>query len=464
MTTVRWVDRVVGCAMKRLSVARRPALSASRADAGFTIVEVMVAMLVFVVVSTATITILINGLKTIRENSDRVQAATIARSQVENLRAQGTSRIALGLSEGAPTGTDPAFSVRTTANWVGLDQAASACVAAEPGQAYMRVRVEVSTETLNAPQVIDTVIQPDSTQSSSGKGAAAISVINQVGAPVSDITIQLADPSHAENVRTYITGGDGCIYVPDLLPTATLSVTVSFSGSPQHVASTPTGTQQPVQITEGGLARPTFQYAPAAGIVFAGQDQEYPLPSAMPVSWQVSSTGEAVRSSTLGSVVSGLWPATGGFTAWAGTCSDADPSAASATRQAFGLVGGGSTTAAIASGPVRLRGLPADTPVTARYAGPDAACTVPDINLGRSNDKGILKVGLPYGLWRFLAEEENIRLEFPLVPAADGTPPAPVTVVFPLADLDNPSPSPSPSGSGSPSAEPSFEPSGEALP
>lgn len=445
--------------MGRLRLVRRPASArpaGAGPDPGFTIVEVMVAMLVFVVISTATITILINGLKTIRENSDRVLAATIARSQIEHLRAEGTSAITIGLTEGGPVGTDPAFVVRTTANWVGLDQTASACDAAEPGQAYMRVSVEVSTETLQTPQVVDTVIQPDATQSSSGLGAAAISVIDQVGEPVANITISLTDVGHPENVRTYITGGDGCIYLPDLAPSATLIATVSFAGSPQYVSSTPTGTQQSVLVTEGGVARPTFEYAPVAGIVFAGQDQEFPLPSGIAVSWQGTATGASIQSSSLGSAITGLWPETGGFTAWAGTCADADPSSVSATRQGFGFVAGGTTTASLSSGPVRLRGLPADTVVTARYVGPDAACTMPDLNLGRSNDKGILKVGLPYGDWRFFAEDQNRRLDVPLVPAPDGTPPAPVTVAFTLADLDNPSPSPSP--------EPSFVPSGEPTP
>jgi prepilin-type N-terminal cleavage/methylation domain-containing protein len=447
---------------------RARAASPARRDPGFTIVEVMVAMLIFVIVSTATISILITGLQTIRENSDRVLAATIARSHVEDLRARGTSAITIGLTEEAPDGTDPDFVVRTTANWVGFDQTASACAAAEPGQAYLRVRVEVTSPTLTAPQVLDTVIQPDATQTPSGTGAAAISVIDQVGEPVSDVTIALADAAHPQNVRTYVTGVDGCIYLPDLVPTANLAVTVSHAGPPPHVPSTPTGTQQTVQITEGGLARPTFSYAPAASIVFAGRDEEFPLPGDLPVSWQINSTGEAVQESALGATVTGLWPETGGFTAWAGTCSDADPAALSATRQAFGLVGGGSTTARLASGPVRLRGLPADTPVTAEYVGPDGACALTSIALGRSNDKGILKVGLPYGDWRFVAEDETVRLDEPLVPAADGTPPEPVTVAFTLADLDNPSPSPSPSEgpseSPSESGEASPEPSEEASP
>ncbi len=130
-------------------------------------------------------------------------------------------------------------------------------------------------------------------------------------------------------------------------------------------------------------------------------------------------------------------------------------------RQAFALTAGSATVAALASAPVRLRGLPADTPVTARYVGPDAACSTAPVDLGRSNDKGILKVGLPYGDWEFTAETETVQLENPLLPGPEGQPPDPVTVSFTLADLDNPSPSPSPEPSGSPSAEPSFEPSDE---
>ena len=91
---------------------------------------------------------------------------------------------------------------------------------------------------------------------------------------------------------------------------------------------------------------------------------------------------------------------------------------------------------------MRLRGLPDDTVVTARYVGPDAGCATTTVDLGRSNNKGILKVGLPYGDWEFTAKTETVQLDEPLVPGPDGLPPEPLTVNFTLADLDNPSPSP----------------------
>ena len=73
---------------------------------------------------------------------------------------------------------------------------------------------------------------------------------------------------------------------------------------------------------------------------------------------------------------------------------------------------------------------------------------------GRSNDKGILRVGLPNGDWTFTALTETQGLEAPLAPPAAGAE-EPITVVnFTLANLDA-SPSPSPSGSVSPSAVPS---------
>ena len=128
-----------------------------RPDAGFTLIEVLVALGIFIAVSAATITILLMALATVRENSDRVLAANVARSHVEQLKVLGSSNISIGLSESVDSG----FTVRTTTNWIGVDQKVSACSASEPGQDYLRVNVEVSGRTLGAAQVIDAVINSD---------------------------------------------------------------------------------------------------------------------------------------------------------------------------------------------------------------------------------------------------------------------------------------------------------------
>jgi prepilin-type N-terminal cleavage/methylation domain-containing protein len=421
-----------------------------RGDAGFTLVEVIVALVVFVIISGATITILIEALKTVKQNSDRVMAANIARSQIEELRAMGPSRITLGLTLTRPAGTDAAFVVRTTSNWTGIDQDASACDEANPGQNYLRVHVEVSTPTLPSPEVLDTILQPDS-ETAIASGLATVSVHDQDGLPVSDVVVTATDASHSENNFLLTTGSDGCLFVRGLTPGGIMTVTVARSG---YVSSTPTGTVDQISIVTGTVAPADFLLAPAAGLTFTRGSSDYPVPAAIPVSWQLSPTGAPIEAAVWDTPINGLWPTPGLFTAWAGSCSDADPGASSAPRQSFAFAPGGMVTATISSAPLLVRGLAASQTVTAHYVGADAGCAIGTVSLGVSDTMGRLKVGLPYGDWEFTAGGQTQQLSGPLAPAADGSAPARTVVNFTLADLDHASPTPTPTVTPTPTPTP----------
>jgi prepilin-type N-terminal cleavage/methylation domain-containing protein len=434
---------------------RRP-IADRRADDGFTLVEVMVALVLFVALSTATVTILIQAMRTVRENSQRVIAANVARSQLEYLRRLGTNGITLGLTTTAAPGISSDYQVRSTAQWVGLGQQSSACSAAQPGQAYVRVTVDVTSPDLAAPVTVNSIIAPSTAVSSSGTGAAAISVIDQIGAPVSDVVVRGVDTTHPTNAFTYTTGDDGCIFVPGLTPSASLVVTISRSGAPPFVSMTPTGTSQTVAISASSLAKPTFYFAQSSGITFDGDRPEYPLVTGFPVSWKLNETGASVQAGTIGQSVSGQWPSTAGFTAWAGDCADADPEVYASTRQTFGFVPGTDTGVVLDVRPVKLRGITADTAVTATHVGGGAGCTSTPLPLGRTDSKGILKVGLPNGTWQITAGPQSQQIG-PLAPGGED----PTTVVnFTLANLDAPSPSPTPteSSTASPSPSPTVTP------
>lgn len=443
--TLRWSSELKGLVgrLSRRCRVRAPVAFRAGGDDGFTLVEVIAAMAIFVLVSTATVSILILALRTVRENSDRVRAANIAQSQVDQLRFLGAELIPEGLSLGGPIGTDPAFTVRTTANWVGLSQSVSACVAAQPGQSYVRVHVEVSSANLTGPQVIDTVVVPDSGATSDGTGGATVAVVDQLGAPVSDVAVRGLDAMKPTNAFTLTTGTDGCLFLPGLAPTGSLLVSVSRSG---FVSSTPTGTAQTLLVTAGSVTRSTFELAEQSSISFASSVETHPLPPLIPVSWQVNTTGAAVTTATAGAAVSSLWPNTNGFSAWAGSCTDANPTGYGVAHQSFAFIAGQTTTAALAVAPVKLRGLPADAPVTALYAGNDPACAGQSFAIGRSDAVGVLRAALPYGNWRFQTPGQAQALLAPLIPPLEATPPAEVIVNFTLAELDNPTPAPSPSG------------------
>lgn len=429
--------------------------SGMRSDGGFTLVEVLVAMVIFVIVSTAAITLIIRTLQVVRGNSDRILAANIARSQIEELRAKGTARIPIGQSTGGIAGTSKDFTVTTTANWVGIGQTESSCAAANPGQDFLRVTVEVSGKNVTVPQVADAVVFPDAAVESGATGAVAISVVDQVGNPVNGVTVTATDQMHPTNNFSLVSGVDGCLFVPLLTPSSSLAVAVARDG---FVPSTPTGASSTMAVVKQAVERKTFHYAAASGVSFASLDRDYPLPSKIPVSWQLNATGNPVLPTTLDARISGLWPLPTGFTAWAGGCADADPQASSAQRQSFAFTAGATTAAELASAPIFLRGLEANVPITAHYAGADAACSPADIVIGRTDSLGQFKVGMPFGDWDFTASGETVSPTTPLTPASAAT--GPLRLDFTKANLDGlgPTPSPSPTTSGLSTAAPTATP------
>jgi prepilin-type N-terminal cleavage/methylation domain-containing protein len=446
--------------MSRLRTLRRwVARAHARPEAGFTLVELLAAVFIFAAISTATVTIIITALRTIDANNERVLAANVARSQVEYLRLQGASNIQPGLSTEAPPGTRPDYLVETSAEWVGLGQTASACEAAQPGQAYLRVRVAVTSPELDGPAVIDTIITPETALATEGTGAVAISVDDQYGDPVSGVQVVALDAAHPENSFTYVTGADGCLYVPQLTAPSTLNVTISKDG---YVSSTPTGTQATVQLDPESLSKPTFLYAPSAGIEWTGALAEYPVPSGMPVTWSINQTGSPTLVGAVGTTVTGLWPTTSGFTAWAGDCTDADPQEYAALRPSFNLVGGEARRTELDLRPVRLRKLTPGAEVTVEHVGGGAGCTTTPFAAGTANDDGVLRVGLPNGSWSFTVTDgelsETIALPEPLAPPAEGQEEQVTIVPFTVFEPE-PEPTETPTEFPTESPTPSPEPS-----
>jgi prepilin-type N-terminal cleavage/methylation domain-containing protein len=434
-----------------------PSASRSRSDGGFTLVEVLAAMVVFVIISTATVTIVIQGLRLLRENSDRGIAANIARDELDYWKSLGTAGINPGLTVGAHSAAvSDDFIVRTTAAWVGFNQSQGACAASTPGKDYMRVTVQVSSSNISDAQTLDTIITPPANAAAPSLGSARIFVRDRDDQPVSDVIVA------GFPAGDLVTGAEGCIFLPNLTP-ATLTITVSKSG---YVPKDSGGQTQSAVITAANLTEKTFSFAAASSIAFSSANPDYSLPSVMPVMWKLNATGAVAAKSTVATVITNRWPLTTGFTSWAGSCSDADPLVYSGSPQSFVFTSGATTSAALNTALVKIRGLPKDTMVTANYTGPDGACGQAPVQLGKSNDLGILKVGLPYGKWSFIGGGQTQPLATPLAPPVAGSPATPVVVNFTLADLDNPSPSPTPTGTGtaSPTATPTATPTPTVTP
>ena len=403
---------------------------ARRGDAGFGLTELLVAMFLFAGVSTAAVSAMIASLQTIHENNQRVQSANVARTQVQALRAMDVESIPLGLSTSLaiPVGVPDGTTIETTAEWVGLGQAASACRDASPGQAYLRVHVEATRPGDSTTSRIDTILTPRNRPSDPGTGAVTIEVIDQNGEPVGNVQIASGDVAHPENRFLYTTGADGCLFIPGLTAPAMLEL---IAERPGFVSSTPTGGQDAVQLDPDTLSRSTFRLAAAASILFDSALPDYPLPSGLPVIWQVNETGATVQSSLVGDTVTDQWPTTSGFTAWLGDCSDADPQVHGRQRQSFDLRAGETTRALLGAQPIELTGLADGVEVSVRHVGSD--CSDGPFALGAANAKGKLRGALPFGSWVFTATDGTITEDSQptlLMPPGQGQPVSVAQVEF----------------------------------
>lgn len=431
------------------------------ADDGFTIVELMVAIGVFLIASTASITLIITASAVIRENADRVYAANLANSEIDRMRDLGPSAITIGQVTTEHTSSQGTFTVSTTSNWVGLNQVADSCSTATPGQAYMRVHVEVVGEGLGAPQVSDTLVAPPDDAPAAAVGAVAVKVVDALDEPVSGVTVAGRDLVGGSTF-SYVTGPDGCIFVPNLTPSASWQLSVNRSG---FVGSPDSPTTQIKQVLVGQSTPVTFEYAEAAALTFASPAEDYRIPGGMPVSLTMdSSTITTVAPAAFPATTGSLWPAPAGYQAWLGSCNDADPASAiaprttSVPRAAFATTAGVTTRANLQGAAVKVRGLLADTAVRVRHgAEATGRClTTTTYDIGTSSAKGVVRAFLPYGRWTFVVPGTP-----DITVVLDPAEPEPV-VSFPLSNLDVPCPSPSPSPTESvfpPSSSPSPSPS-----
>lgn len=444
-------------------------------DEGFTLVEILVATLVFALTATATVGILITAIRTVRENSDRVYAANLARSEVERQRELGTDLITIGNTTSTTTTPEGVFTISTTSNWVGLNQATDACEAAAPGQAYMRVHVEVTGASISDPQVSDTIVAPSDDSSLVNTGQLAIKVADERANPVSGVTLQVRNVAAAGPTTTYITGPDGCVFVPKLAPSSSWQVTVNRGGFVPRVVN---GTTSSGAVAAGQTTRMSFEYAAASSIEFTSASVDFPIPAGIPLSTGLDPLAiMPIAVTTYPKTVSNLWPSVGGYQGWLGSCIDADPASFAAPRTTstnrtwFAVTPGAKTTAPLGGATVRVRGLPANALVRIAHAAEATGnCTTAQAyDIGRTDAQGVLRVQLPFGKWTFsstAAPGANQVAILEPVPVPTGTPtatPSPtptptpsatgipvdakgaqVTVNFPVAALDVPTPSPTP--------------------
>jgi type II secretory pathway pseudopilin PulG len=412
---------------------RRPA-----DDTGLSLIEVIVAMGLFLILITSSMSVLLLSLKTTAVNRNRVAASNLAGRELEIVRSQFSSvkrgPATVNINEvtnenpltgavGSPLVLDNvSYNVTRTATWFKVGSTAvSAC---DDGTylelAYLLVNVKVSWGPVPDPAStisMDTILTPSKGTYSSATGHIGVKIRDAAAKGVAGRQVIVTGSGGSVFYGT--SAADGCTVFPFLNPGAyTISV-----DTPPYVDHS--GTQKVTlnaTIEAGQMWHGSIDYDRSATIKanFMTLDG-YNLPSVndIPVSLGNNGLAGSMARTGLGNSrdVTGLWPYPSGYQLWAGSCLDADPQFApdplkplNVRADPVSAVAGGLTSTEVDLAPVNVTNAEPGAILTAVHfivpptppdpVVPDNACpTGETIRLGNASGAGTLATSLPYGKW-----------------------------------------------------------------
>ena len=215
-------------------------------DDGLSLVEVMVAMGVFVAASLALLSVLTSTVAGTFDNRARVTAAQVAASDIDTARAKAAADYYTLASETYDKVVDGRIYTvsRTVAATLSTGSTSSCIGSVSARQLYKRVTTQVTTPRARMKPVrADTVVKAPVYDPNSPTGAIGLVVIDRSGDPLAGLT---ADAGGI----TRTTDAKGCAFF-DGLPAGTHTATVQRPGSVTIAGST--SLSRPVTVSAGQI-------------------------------------------------------------------------------------------------------------------------------------------------------------------------------------------------------------------
>jgi prepilin-type N-terminal cleavage/methylation domain-containing protein len=396
----------------RRAVHRRLRAGTGAGDGGFTLLEVIVAMVIFTVFCSASLGLLVRTTNVTKGNLQRSAAANLAAEQIQLARGQ----TALNITDTTRTQTvaNTTYTITQTTKYLSSDSTTSVCDGSSAALAYKRVTVQVTWPGMGSIQPVrqDTLkafgIGSDGLGTT---GALAIGVTGASGTGTSDVDVTL---SNGDSVTT---GDDGCALFVGITA-GTYSVLLNQSGhvgltNSQSTAKTGLG------VSAGTLTRASVSYDTSRGLVVAIDAPVTGIvPSALPLRLSTSQLAETTYAacpvvgtptsacataptSTANGLAKELYPAV--YTVKLGSCTETTPSTASIDLRA-GTADG--STATVPLGAVTVKVALVATPsvglagrsITLSHAAQTSGCTSGETYTMTSTSSGATML-LPYGTW-----------------------------------------------------------------
>lgn len=396
-------------------------------DAGVSLIELMVAILLFGLLSTAALTTLNFTINLTRQDRNRVAASTLAQRELEVTRNQFFSKLqgpkTISVNQvvnpnpvpatqavGQPSIVDSvAYTVTREAEWqtpAGVGTSSPCDNGGTAELAYLHVAVSVTWVRMGSvkPVTSDTLLTPTKGTYSDTTGHIGVKVVDRDGAIVSGQSVSVSGPS---GTTTSNTESDGCAIFA-FLPPGAYTVTLlkpgyvdqSGASAPSYSATVTAGTIYKLPVAWDERAKIDLTLVPPVG-ASAPND----LPVTLVNSGFTLGT-KAYAGTGLTRSLDDLWPYLNGYEAYVGDCADADPQKAGYTGgDRLGPVTtdpGGTQSATLNLFPVLINSTSTNVTSKAIWAkhAADSKCSAGDVvNLGTASSAGVLLSSLPYGTW-----------------------------------------------------------------
>ena len=404
-------------------------------DGGLTLIEVVVALLIFAIVAVGVAYSLTNVLVLTKDGRSRIVAANLAASTIDSSRSVENIFTVLDIPNGTDNGqkviNGVRYYVKRSTAWITSTDADSQCGAAGNtvggSLEYKRVNVTVTWDGMRpgtTPVRSDTLIAPIDRINQVGLGTIVASVQLASGLASKDITVSATPSAVSGNNAAAITetilptDAQGCSYILKVVP-GSYDVKITRSGY-IDVDQNLNSVTKMVVVTAGASVSAGFQFDSASTFTadYAAANTEAAL---------IPTNMKTTFVSTYGTVVSTtaskqLHPFPSGYTAIAGKyaaptmvddgCLSSDPSAWP-TRLIDGAIGlrqapataspGGLATADVSLGFVNVTGVGNKFLSAVQQASAlgtdDPGCELVETYRFAKTTSSSVNLGLPYGSW-----------------------------------------------------------------
>lgn len=390
----------------------------SAPDRGMTLIEVMVAIFIFGLVSIGLIYTMTSVLSVTRDSRVRQVAANLAAEEIDLARdIEDVANYGGGVRNVTLNGDT--FTVTRTSSWVTNDSTSGPSCGTTGGTLrYKQIRVEVTWGGMRGDTgvISDTLINPNERVTHPDFGTIMVTVANSVPKGFAGVTVTARKAGTSTVVTTGVTDSNGCAYLL-MVPPGYYDLTIQGASHEEFISAGTGGT--PFEVTNsvaGEASAVLFEVNLAAAVnVNYVHDGSAVAHDQLPTNWVTSLIGGA---GTTVSERSGntffprirVVPDTE-VTLVAGdirTCNAADPQNWSETSTQF--QGERIAPVSLESGetlsvdvPVRLVELEnvEDAPIQAISQNAGPGCGTPVILTFAADDDDDRLIALPYGHWQF---------------------------------------------------------------